>query len=284
MGGPGRYADRFALRVGGCVAAGLLVLAGCSAGGGDARDGAGASPSASPSAGSGAAAAPVPGTTGASGVPLVPELDEAKQPKDAAGARALLERISVEPEAFGPGVVRSSPFESAPGRWPVLDQGCVWQTSGLPEDVLATVTRRFHLPAEGGRGRVKLTSTVTVHRDRAESGWETAHAMEEVLRCPHQVLSDGEEINNLLGASFYLGEQLNGWTEDAFNEFGEYLSEADGGPYRYVWYQAQFGPVTVAVAGKGAAGFTKQEIDALAVQGTSRLMLQAKLALAKGGV
>ncbi|MFE3993099.1 hypothetical protein ACFXPW_15660 [Streptomyces goshikiensis] len=281
MGGPGWCADRFALRVGGCVVAGLLVLAGCSAGGGGPASS--VSPSPSPSAGSGAASAPVPGTTGASGVPLVPELDEAKQPRDAAGARALLERITAPPDAFGPGVVRSSPFESAPGRWPVLDQGCVWQTSGLPEDVLATVTRHFHLPAEGGRGRVLLTTTVTVHRDRAESGWETAHAMEEVLRCPHQVLRDDEEINNLLGASFYLGEQLNGWTEDAFNEFGEYLSEADGGPYRYVWYQAQFGPVTVAVAGKGAAGFTKQEIDALAVQGTSRLLLQAKLALAKGG-
>ncbi|WP_405542705.1 hypothetical protein OG590_03190 [Streptomyces goshikiensis] len=116
MGGPGRYADRFALRVGGCVAAGLLVLTGCSAGSGGARDGASASPAASPSAGSGAASAPAPGATGASGVPLVPELDEAKQPKDAAGARALLERISVEPEAFGPGIVRSSPFESAPDR------------------------------------------------------------------------------------------------------------------------------------------------------------------------
>ncbi|MCX4545571.1 hypothetical protein [Streptomyces sp. NBC_01565] len=282
MGGLGRYTERFALRVGSCVAAGLLVLAGCSAGGGAARDGAAGSPS--PSGGSASAAAPAPGTTGASGVPLVPELDEAKQPKDAAGARELLKRISVDPETFGPGVVRSSPFESAPGRWPVLDQGCVWQTSEVPEDVLATVTRHFHLPAEGGRGRVKLTSTVTVHRNRAESGWETARAMEEVLRCPHQVLRDGEEINNLLGASFYLGEQLNGWTEDAFNEFGEYVSEAEGGPYRYVWYQAQFGPVTVAVAGKGAAGFTKQDIDALAVQGTSRLMLQAKLALGKGSV
>ncbi|MEU3778679.1 hypothetical protein AB0F11_36850 [Streptomyces sp. NPDC032472] len=213
----------------------------------------------------------------------MPRLDESKQPVDAAGARALLGRIVIDREAFGPGVVRSSPFESAPGRWPVLDDGCVWQTSALPPDVLATSTRHFQVPAGDGHGRVRINATVTVHRTREESGWETAHAMEEVLRCPGQVLSAGEELKNLWGASLYLGEQLNGWTEDAFTESGQYVSEEDGGPYRYVWSQGQFGPVTVAVAGKGAAGFSDDALNALVVQGTSRLMIQLKQALAKEG-
>ncbi len=213
----------------------------------------------------------------------MPELDENKQPVDAAGGRALLDRIVIDREAFGPEVVRSSPFESAPGRWPVLDGQCVWQTSDLPGDVLATSTRHFRIPAGNGHGRVRIDATVTVHRNREESGWETAHAMEEVLRCPDQVLSAGQELKNLWGASLYLGEQLNGWAEDAFTESGQYVSEEDGGPYRYVWSQGQFGPVTVAVAGKGAAGFTEEALNALVVQGTSRLMIQAKQALAKGG-
>ncbi|MBT2458060.1 hypothetical protein [Streptomyces sp. ISL-86] len=268
------------LRAGGCVAAGILVLAGCSTGGA-AHGGASSTPRASGSPGVQAATPSASGAPTASAAPLVPELDESKQPKNAAEARALLGRIVIDEAAFGPEVVRSSPFESGPGRWPVLDQDCAWQTAGLPDDVLATSTRYFHIPAGDGRGRVKINATVTIHHSREESGWETAEAMEELLRCPGQLLRDGEELKNLLGASTYLGEQTNGWTEDAFTESGQYVSEEGGGPYRYIWYQSQFGPVTVAIAGKNAAGFTDEALNALVVQGTSRMLLQAKQALAK---
>ncbi|MFJ8014292.1 hypothetical protein [Streptomyces sp. NPDC096339] len=276
------YRGGSALRACGCAAAGLLVLAGCSTGGGGKR----AAGEHTPAATAGTASGSPSGTTTsakptAPPAPLVPELDESKQPRTAAEARALLGRIVVGQEAFGPEMTRRTPFESDPRRWPVLDEACVWQTSPLPDDVLATSTRYFQLPAREGRGRVRINVTVTVHRDRRDSGWETAHAMEEVLRCPDQRLREGEELKGLWGASLYEGEQLNGWTEDAFTESGEYVSAEDGGPHPYLWSQGQFGPVTIAVAGKGAAGFTVEELSGLVVQGTSRMMLQARQQLGK---
>lgn len=276
-----------ALRAYGCALAGLFFIVGCTADGAAKGDATSRAPAAPSDTGGPAPASPGPSTpaapSGSPGFPLVGQLDESKQPKTAAEARALLARVIIAEEAFGPEVARSAPFESDPGRWPVLDEHCVWQTAGLPDDVLATRTRYFHIPAEDGRGRVQLNATVTVHHDREQSGWETARAMEEVLRCPNQKLREGEELKNLWGGSLYLGEQMNGWTEDAFTEYGDYVSAQGGGPYRYTWSQGQFGPVTVAVSGKGAAGFTEEALTALVVQGTSRMMLQAKQELGKAG-
>lgn len=266
--------------------AGLFVLAGCSDGGttkSGASGASGGSPTATPGtsapsgSGSPAAATPAPGAS----EPIVPELDESKQPRTVAEARALIDKVLIAEDSFGPEVRRNAPFESNPLRWPVLGQDCVWQTEGLPDDVLATRTRYFHIPAKDGRGRLRLNVTVTVHHSRLESGWETARAMEEVLRCPDQKLREGEQLKGLWGGSLYLGEQLNGWTEDAFTESGEYTSAEGGGPHLYVWSQGQFGPVTLAVAGKGATGFTDEAIKALVVQGTSRLMLNTTQTLGK---
>ncbi|MFD0266436.1 hypothetical protein ACFVGY_07555 [Streptomyces sp. NPDC127106] len=280
-GGRG-HGHRGALRAGCCLAAGLLVLAGCTSGGaprGSAGGSARPSPTDTPSSPSTAGT----GTTGAGGspAPLVPELDEQQQPRDRAEARALLDRIVIDRDVFGPDVRRSTPFESDPGSWPVLGQDCVWRTAGLPPDVLATSTRQFHIPAADGHGRVRIHATVTVHRTREESGWETAHAMEEVLRCPNQVLRAGEQLTGLWGASLYLGEQLNGWSEDAFSESGQWVGNDSGGPQPYRWSQGQFGPVTVAVAGRGATGFTEEALVALIVQGTGRMMYRAGEALGK---
>ncbi len=220
------------------------------------------------------AAPPAPGS-------LVPELDESKQPKTAAEARELLARIVITEDAFGPDVVRRTPFEGRPGRWPVLDEGCVWQTTGLPADVLATSTRHFEIPAGNGHGRVQINATVTVHHDRTESGWETARAMEEVLRCPDQTLREGENLKGLLGTAIHQGEQMNNWSEDAFSEFGTYVGPQGGEPQRYYWYQAQFGPVTVAIAAMNAEGFKDETLSNLVVQGNSRMIAQAKQALGK---
>ncbi|WP_053703744.1 hypothetical protein [Streptomyces sp. WM6368] len=271
------------LRACGCAAAGLFLIAGCTADGSPKDGAASRTPAASgtPSGPSGAGAGTAAAASGGSGSELVPELDESKQPKTVAEARDLLGRIIVAEQAIGPDVVRSTPFESDPGHWPVLDEGCVWQIAGLPPDVLATSTRSFHIPAKDGRGRVRINATVTVHHNREESGWETARAMEEVLRCPGQKLREGEELKNLWGGAFYQGEQMNGWTEDAFTETGEYVSARDGGPHLYTWSQAQFGPVTVAISAKGATGITREAMNALVVQGTSRMMVQAKQELGK---
>ncbi|MFH9795486.1 hypothetical protein [Streptomyces virginiae] len=274
-----------ALRACGCAATGLfiMVMAGCTAGG----TAEGEATSRAPAASAASSASPAPPATtaapspGASAVSLVPELDESKQPKTAAEARALLDRIVIVEDAFGPDVVRRTPFESRPGRWPVLDEKCVWQTSDLPQDVLATNTRYFEVPAGNGHGRVQINATVTVHRNRAESGWETARAMEEVVRCPDQKLREGEDLKGLLGTANHQGEQMNNWSEDAFSEFGTYVGPQGGEPQRYFWYQAQFGPVTVAIAGKGAEGFKQETLTQLVVQGNSRMIAQAKQALGK---
>ncbi|MEV7520526.1 hypothetical protein [Streptomyces sp. NPDC091371] len=269
-----------ALRTFGCLAAGLLALAGCSSGGGG-KSGGERTPSATASTAAGTPGTPAPAPSATAAAPLVPDLDESKQPRTAAEARALIGRIVIGQESLGPEVVRATPFESNPARWPVLGEDCVWQTAGLPEDVLATSTRYFQVPAKDGHGLVRINATVTVHRNRQESGWETAHAMEEILRCPDQRLRAGEELKGLIGFSLYQGQGLNGWTEDAFTESGEYVSKEGGGPHPYLWSQGQFGPVTIAVAGKGAEGFTSEALNTLVVQGTARMMLQAKQALGK---
>ncbi|MGW7332964.1 hypothetical protein ACWGIU_31085 [Streptomyces sp. NPDC054840] len=273
--------------------ASLFLIAGCAAEGtpkGAASSGAPGT-SATGSSGTGGTATGGSGTGGtgasapaarpsASAVIPMPPLDESKQPRTAAEARDLLGRIIIAEQDLGPEVVRSAPFESDPGRWPVLDEGCVWQTEGLPDDVLATSTRHFHIPAKGGRGRVRINATVTVHHNREESGWETARAMEEVLRCPDQKLREGEELKSLWGGALYLGE-MNDWTEDAFSESGDYVSAQDGGPHPYTWSQAQFGPVTMAISAKAAEGVTNDDLTAFVAQGTSVMMIQAKQELGK---
>ncbi|MFB7252755.1 hypothetical protein [Streptomyces nojiriensis] len=291
------------LRACGCAVAGLFLIAGCTAdgtpkggaasgipgtsaspsgtgGSGTGSSGTGDSGTGSPGTGGPGASAPAARPSSPARIPM-PPVDESKQPKTAADARALLGRIIVAEQDLGPEVVRSAPFESGPGRWPVLDESCVWQTEGLPDDVLATSTRHFHIPAKGGRGRVRINATVTVHHNREESGWETARAMEEVLRCPEQKLREGEDLKSLWGGAFYLGEQMNEWTEDAFTETGEYVSEQDGGPYPYTWSQAQFGPVTVAIAAKGAQGVTNDDLTAYVAKGTGQMMVLAKQELGK---
>ncbi|MFK0016451.1 hypothetical protein [Streptomyces sp. NPDC091027] len=279
MGGPETRGRSIGLRACGCAAAGLLLLGGCTSGEGtEEGKAAGRTTAASPTPPTPAAVAPSPTGTVLS---LVPALDESKQPRTPAEAHELLARIVIAEDALGPDVVRSAPFESDPGRWPVLDADCVWQTEGLPPDVLATNTRYFHIPAANGHGRVRINTTVTVHRDRTESGWETARAMEEVLRCPDQKLREGEHLKGLLGNSVYQGEQGNNWSEDAFNELGTHTEAGGGEPQRYFWYQAQFGPVTVGVAGKNAAGYAEDALMTLVVQGNSRMISQAKQALGK---
>ncbi|MFB6557970.1 hypothetical protein ACFCYH_03495 [Streptomyces sp. NPDC056400] len=289
MGGlVGESKGKAVLRACGCAVAGLFLIAGCTAdgtskgGAASGSPGTSATPSGTGASGTGGtgASAPAAGPSSSARVAM-PPVDESKQPKTAAEARDLLGRIIIAEQDLGPEVARSTPFESGPGRWPVLDESCVWQTEGLPDDVLATSTRHFHIPAKDGRGRVRINATVTVHHNREESGWETARAMEEVLRCPEQKLREGEDLKSLWGGAFYLGEQMNEWTEDAFTESGDYVSAQDGGPYPYTWSQAQFGPVTVAIAAKGAQGVTNDDLTGYVANGTSLMMIQAKQELGK---
>ncbi|MGG8405867.1 hypothetical protein ACM614_04315, partial [Streptomyces sp. 12297] len=217
--------------------------------------------------------------------PLVsmPPVDEARMPRSPAQARALLGRVIADSSLIGPGVVPATPYESDPSAAPYLDGKCVWQTGPLPADVLATRTRYFHVPAREGRGRIQINATVTVHHSREESGWEVARAMEEVMRCPDQQLRGDQRLKGLLGTTLYYGEYTNNWTEDAFNEYGEYYGTEEGGPHLYYWYQGQYGPLVMAVSAKGAQGVTKEELSPLLTQGMAWMMQRAKNELGKAG-
>ncbi|MFF2512011.1 hypothetical protein [Streptomyces sp. NPDC058086] len=60
--------------------------------------------------------------------------------------------------------MKRNPYESDPGFWPVLDANCVWQRDPLPATVLPTLTRYGELPAQDGRGPIRVAAVVTAQR------------------------------------------------------------------------------------------------------------------------
>ncbi|MFJ6609319.1 hypothetical protein ACIQPT_03480 [Streptomyces sp. NPDC091289] len=275
---------RFALP----LALATVLLAGCSGGGADdpgdveKRD-ASASTSASSSAkggagsesGGGTGAGPSPGATD----PFEP--DPARLPKTRAAARAFIDRVIAGPDSFGPGVVKRSPYESDPATWPVLGEDCVWQQRKPDFSVLATLTRSFEVPAEKGKGPVRLAAVVTVHRTREDAAWEMAESIEETMRCPTQQLREGELIGSMVAAALLGGEATQTSSEDSLSEQGQYQSSELGGPHHYAWQQAQTLQFTVAVTGKGAKGRTEREIDGLVVQAQAAMLVRLESAVEK---
>ncbi|MEU9678604.1 hypothetical protein AB0D92_34555 [Streptomyces parvus] len=205
------------------------------------------------------------GSTGAGPSPEKTfEPDPARLPKSRAEARDFIDRVIAGPDSFGPGVVKRSPYESDPATWPVLGEDCVWQQRKPAPSVLATLTRSFEVPAEAGKGPVRLAAVVTVHRTREDAAWEMAESVEESMRCPTQRLREGETIGSLVAGALLGGESGQSSSEDFLTEVGEYRSSELGGPHHYSWQQAQTLQFTVAVTGKGAKGRTKGEIGAWA--------------------
>lgn len=150
----------------GALATGL-VLAGCSAAG----DGGNAKPTASkdatasrrtsstpaPAASSGTSAGSTPAPT-PSGTGLDFHPDPGRAPKTRAEGLRLARAIAAAPVNWGPGYVKRTPYESDPGYWPVLDANCVWQREPLPSTVLASLTRYSELPAENGKGPIRVAA------------------------------------------------------------------------------------------------------------------------------
>ncbi|MBK6044409.1 hypothetical protein [Streptomyces sp. MBT55] len=196
-----------------------------------------------------------------------PDPDPARLPKTRAAALDLIDRVIADPDSFGPGVVKRSPYESGPDTWPVLGEDCVWQQRKPGHSVLATLTRSFEVPAEAGKGPVRLGAVVTVHRTRGDAAWEMAESIEETMRCPTQQLREGELIGSMVA--------------DALSEVGEYRSSELGGPHHYAWQQAQTLQFTVAVTGKGAKGRTGDEIDNLVVQAQAAMLVRLESAVEK---
>ncbi|WP_199548496.1 hypothetical protein [Streptomyces sp. N35] len=253
-----------------CVAA--LLLTACSGSGGDGPRAPEPPNSPAPSGSrTGGPSEPAPDS------PFTPDPD--RVPHTAADALRLARKVAASPDQYGPGYTKSSPYESDPAQWAVLDATCVWQRERLPKNVLASITTYGELPAADGRGPVRVSSVVTVHREVDGADWEMARTLEEALRCPDQELRAGEWIKGLFSEGMALGQGTNAYADDSISENGEYHSERLGGPYPYNWSQARIGPVTVASVIKGGKGHTEQELNQAVEQGFSAMVVRAELEL-----
>ncbi|MEU9958134.1 hypothetical protein [Streptomyces sp. NPDC050982] len=268
------YRRRVRLCVG-VLSAGLL-LAGCSGGSGDGAAkpaGSGSTgpkiPTASGGTRSGAPPSPTPSASTA-GLGFTP--DPGRIPKTRAEALRLARAIAATPAKWGPGYVRRTPYESDPGLRPVLGADCVWQLKPLPATVLTTLTRYSELPAEDGKGPIRVAAVVTVHRTVKDADWEMAGTLEEALRCPDQQLRRGERITELgsLGAGFGLLGNLT--AEDMLTEGGKYYSDDLGGPHHYYSTQSRWGQVTIAAFGKGSEGRSADEVNTALLQGAGAMV------------
>ncbi|WP_427924891.1 hypothetical protein [Streptomyces sp. cg40] len=249
-----------ALRVGGAVAACGGLLLGCTGGGGG---GSASPPTASGTARSAAASA-------------TPEMDPAREPKTATQAQTLIERVISGPELFGTGVKRATPYESEPGQWAVLGDDCVWRLEPLPGDALATLTRHFEVPAAGGKGAVRLSATVTVHRTALDASWEQARMLEEDLDCTEQTQRPGERLTGLQSLSFARGEGGNTSGDDLLLETGQCVSDTRGGPYPYWWQQAVLVSVVAGTSVCGGRGRSEQELNSLVAEVLPRMLLRVQ--------
>ncbi|MCX4965514.1 hypothetical protein OHA98_11835 [Streptomyces sp. NBC_00654] len=259
-----------------------LLLAGCSSGDAD-RPGAGEESTAS-SGGTGPDATTSPkgaDAGGSSRSPGIVDADPARLPKTRSAALAFIGEVIADPDSFGPGVVKRSPYESGPDAWPVLGADCVWEQRKPAGSVLATLTRSFEVPAAKGKGPVRLAAVVTVHRTREDARWEMAESLEETMRCPTQQLREGELIGSMISGALLQGESTQENSEDALTEFGQFQSAELGGPHHYAWQQAQTLQFTVAVTGKGAKGRTEKEIDSLATEALATMLVRLESAVEK---
>ncbi|MGA5453000.1 hypothetical protein ACPCVO_40830 [Streptomyces umbrinus] len=264
------YRRRVRLCVG--VLATGLILAGCSGGGGDGTAkpaGSGSTGSKDPTASGDARSSPAPSPS-ATGLDFTPDPDRA--PKTRAEALRLARAIAAAPARWGPGFVKRSPYESDPAFQPVLDANCVWQRGPLPSTVLATLTRYSELPAEDGKGPIRMAGIVTVHRTAKDADWEMAGTLEEALRCPDQQLRQGERITGLGSQGAEYGLMGNLTAEDMLTEGGKYYSDELGGPYHYYWTQSRMGQVTVAAVGKGSKGRSADEVNTALLQGAGAMV------------
>ncbi|MFB7942241.1 hypothetical protein [Streptomyces sp. NPDC056049] len=251
------------------VLAGGILLAGCSDGGGGSGD---PKPSASPSAPASATASPTASGSPSSSAPGTPDplatptalaftFDPDRAPRNEADAKRLALGVLAEPDSWGPGFTERSPYLSSDGYWPVLPATCRWETGAVPSTVLHSVTGYSQVPAKGAKGLLQVAATVTVHTSVDEAEWEMAQTLEEALRCPDQVLRDGEKVTGLFSIGNPFGVNGNFTAADSLSERGKYVRAGVAGEHFYGWSQSRVGTVTLAVSAKGSAGHTEDEVS-----------------------
>ncbi|WP_245607730.1 hypothetical protein [Streptomyces prunicolor] len=230
------------------VAAGTLLLAGCSSGSGDEPKAEG-TPKKSSGASPSASASPV-------NEPYT--LAEDRAPRTRAEAVAFVRELTVRPDYFGTGYRKRDPFESDPAEWAVLGEDCLWRREGLPGTVLASLTRMYELPAKGGKGPVYVSLTVTVHQDVVSARRDMAGSLEEALRCPEQQLNATDRVRGLYSQADAFTGGRTVISDDDLTERGNWV--ADGGKaHPFDWYKFRMGPVTVAATARHGSGRTEAE-------------------------
>ncbi|MDX3312248.1 hypothetical protein ACWGH3_30040 [Streptomyces sp. NPDC054884] len=261
------------LRATASAAAAAALLAGCGSG-----DGKAAEPSPSASAGSAAPTAsgspsPTASASSAGGSAATPTpfaADPAKVPRTARQAEALVQKVTLQPPAWGPDFRARQPAASAPGTVAVLDAQCRWQRRPLPKTVLASLSRYSELPGAGGKGTVKVTAAVTVHATVRDADQQLATTLEEPLRCQVQQVRTDEQISGLGSAASPFGQSGNTYSDDQVVEVGSYLTGTTAQAYR--WYVWRLSTVTMAVSVMGATGYKPDELEQLALPGLLKML------------
>jgi hypothetical protein len=238
----------------------VTVLAGCTPAG--PAEG-GPTPSGSP--------APAPDTTGP-GEALAFTPDASRLPRTFDDAVTFAEAVAAGPADLGDDfTARQPPVEADPHSMAVLHDDCVWRREELPDGVLATVARHSERPAGDGRGALRVMASVTVHTSARAADERMAAVLEEGMRCPEQQLSGGERVTGVMSAGQPYGVRGQLAADDVIEETGSYHGD-QGGPHPYLWSVWRLGPVTLALAVKGAEGYTEAELARLRTA-TLELML-----------
>ncbi|MFT9785750.1 hypothetical protein ACMZ5E_05865 [Streptomyces rhizosphaericola] len=265
------------------VAAAGFLLAGC----GSAGSKAGEEPRPSASAGQAGESAepsgsPDPKQPAESGEPgalpsaydFTPSPD--RVPKTAADARRLTRNAILGEPDWTAGMVRGTPYETA-GTWTVLADSCVWSRSALPDGVLDSFTRRLDVPAQDGKGRVRGSVTVTVHKSVEAADREIKDTVQESFRCPSQELGGGQRLSGLMSLQFDQKDVRN--ADASLFEAGKFTGPASDGTQDYVWSKSRIGPVTTAVSVKGAKGYETTDLLRIAAEGGAKVLYRVELEL-----
>ncbi|WP_417159536.1 hypothetical protein, partial [Streptomyces cyaneofuscatus] len=202
--------------------------------------------------------------------------DPARVPRTAAEARRLTRNAALGENDWTAGMVRGTPYETA-GTWTVLADSCVWSRSALPDGVLDSFTRRLDVPAQDGKGRVKGSVTVTVHKTVEGADREIKDTVQESFRCPAQELGGGQRLSGLMSLQFDQKDVRN--ADASLFEAGKYTGPGSGGTQDYVWSKSRIGPVTTAVSVKGAKGYQNSDLLRIAAEGGAKVLYRVELEL-----
>ncbi|SMF85499.1 hypothetical protein [Streptomyces sp. Amel2xC10] len=229
---------------------GVLLLVGCTGGG-----------TAEPRPTGSRQASPTPGTPAPSDSPYTVADDQA--PRTRAEAVDFVRQLGVRPDHFGAGFRERPPLDSGTATWAVLGADCMWRREPVPDTALASLTRRFELPAADDKGPVYVSLTVTVHRDTTAARRDMAVSLEEALRCPEQRLNATDRVRGLYSRADEFTDGRNSIADDNLVESGEYLVDGDDTVLPFDWFKYRLGPVTVAATGRIGAGRDEEETTAV---------------------